>query len=210
MILPSFRLEKQLRKTGLVVLVGTDEAGSGAWAGPVFAGAVVFGPKLPTLPPLLRDSKLLSPKQREQIFDWVTKKTEGWAVGEASALEIDRLNIRQAGFLAMRRAIEGLHRQPDLVLSDGFALPETYPWPSQGIIKGDRLVASIAAASIIAKVLRDQRLRELDELHPGYGFAIHKGYGTSLHRRALERFGPSPIHRVSYRPVTECLLKITS
>lgn len=185
----------------MVVIAGTDEAGSGAWAGPVFAGAAIFPAKLPRLSPLLRDSKLLSPLQREQAFTWITSHVETWAVGEASAQEIDALNIRQAGFLAMRRAIEGLGVVPELVLSDGFKLPSTHPWPSEGIVKGDRLIASISAASIIAKVLRDARLRELDEQFPGYGLAVHKGYGTLFHRTALLRLGPSPIHRVSYRPI---------
>lgn len=201
MLLPSFAHEKRLRKNGLLVIAGTDEAGSGAWAGPVFAGAAIFPTKLPRLSPLLRDSKLLSPTQREQALAWITSHVEAWAVGEASAQEIDALNIRQAGFLAMRRAIEGLGIVPELVLSDGFKLPASHPWPSQGIVKGDRLIASISAASIIAKVLRDARLRELDEQFPGYGLAVHKGYGTLFHRAALQRLGPSPIHRVSYRPI---------
>lgn len=205
MLPPSFTLEKQLRKTGLLVIAGTDEAGSGAWAGPVFAGAAIFPTKLPRLSPLLRDSKLLSPAQREEAFVWVTAHVEAWAVGEASSTEIDAHNIRQAGFLAMRRAIEGLGLTPQTVLSDGFKLPENYPWPSQGIIKGDRLVASISAASIIAKVLRDRRMRDLDEMHPGYGLSVHKGYGTLFHRNALQKLGPSPIHRVSYRPVRQLL-----
>ncbi len=205
MISPTFRLEKQLRKTGIILAAGTDEAGSGAWAGPVFAGAALFGEPFPKVPSLLRDSKLLSPAQREEAYQWVTNRAAAWAVGEASAAEIDALNIRQAGFLAMRRALEGLHSPLDLVLSDGFALPKDHPWPSRGLIKGDRLIASISAASIIAKVLRDHRMAELDLLHPGYGFALHKGYGTLFHRAALEKLGPSPEHRVSYSPIKRLL-----
>ena len=205
MISPTFRLEKQLRKTGLLLIAGTDEAGSGAWAGPVFAGAAVFGTRFPQVPDILRDSKLLSPAQREKAFLWVTTHAQAWAVGEASAAEIDMLNIRQAGFLAMRRALEGLGCTPDHVLSDGFGLPASHPWPSQGIVKGDRLVASISAASIIAKVLRDRRLAELDLLHPGYQFAVHKGYGTPAHQAALATLGPSAVHRVSYAPIQKFL-----
>ena len=123
MLLPSFAHERRLRKSGVIVIAGTDEAGSGAWAGPVFAGAAIFPTKLPRLSPLLRDSKLLSPTQREQALAWITSHVEAWAVGQASAQEIDALNIRQAGFLAMRRAIEGLGIVPELVLSDGFKLP---------------------------------------------------------------------------------------
>lgn len=201
MISPTFRLEKQLRKTGLILIAGTDEAGSGAWAGPVFAGAVIFGARFPRIPDVLRDSKLLSPAQRETAFLWVTDQAETWAVGQASAAEIDALNIRQAGFLAMRRALEGLRVAPEFVLCDGFGLPATYPWPNQGIVKGDRLIASISAASIIAKVLRDRHVRELDLLYPGYSFALHKGYGTHAHQEALAKLGPSPIHRVSYAPI---------
>lgn len=203
MILPTFALEKRLRKQGELLIAGTDEAGSGAWAGPVFAGAALFTDPFPRLPSFLRDSKLLSPLQREKTFEWVIEHAETWAVGEASAEEIDQVNIRQAGFLAMRRAIEGLNLHPTLILSDGFALPKDSPWPSQGIIKGDRLVATISAASIIAKVLRDRRLTELDELFPGYGLAKHKGYGTLFHRKALEKLGPSPLHRVSYDPISK-------
>ena len=200
---PTFTLEKRLRQGGILLIAGTDEAGSGAWAGPVFAGAVVFGERLPRIPALLRDSKLLSPTQRENTLLWVQDQALSWAVGEASAAEIDRLNIRQAGFLAMRRALEGLKVTPELVLSDGFALPNDHPWPSQGIIKGDRLIATISAASIIAKVLRDQRMREFDLEHPGYQFSVHKGYGTKLHQAALASLGPSPIHRVSYAPIRD-------
>lgn len=199
MQLPTFRLERQLQKTGVRTIVGTDEAGSGAWAGPVFAGAAFFE-KLPRVPPLLRDSKLLSPRQREAAFTWVTEHAL-WAVGEASAEEIDRLNIRQAGYLAMERAIENLQKAPDIVLCDGFPLPKTAAWPSKGIVKGDRLIATISAASIIAKVLRDRHMRVLDEIYPGYGFATHKGYGTAAHRATLAKLGPIAIHRVSYDPI---------
>ncbi len=205
MISPTFAVEKRLRKTGALFIAGTDEAGSGAWAGPVFAGAAIFPEKLPHVPPVLRDSKLLSPQQREQAFIWVTEHSSHWAVGQASAAEIDQLNIRQAGFLAMRRAIEALGVTPNLVLCDGFPLPTSHPWPSQGIVKGDRLIASIAAASIIAKVSRDHHLQELDSMYPGYGLAIHKGYGTLVHRQALKKLGPSPIHRVSYQPIKQSL-----
>ncbi|MBP9762372.1 ribonuclease HII [Patescibacteria group bacterium] len=205
MLKPTFKLEKQLRASGTFLIAGTDEAGSGAWAGPVFAGAVSFGQKLPRIPNLLRDSKLLSSLQREKIFLWVQEHVESWAAGQASALEIDTLNIRQAGLLAMRRAIEGLKESPQIVLSDGFPLPKDAPWPSRGIIRGDRLIASISAASIVAKVSRDHFMQRLDQEYPGYGLAVHKGYGTRSHQTALQRLGPSPIHRISYAPIAALL-----
>ena len=205
MIHPTFQCEQRLRRSGVHIIAGTDEAGSGAWAGPVFAGAVIFGSKLPRIPNLLRDSKLLSPTQREQTYLWVTARAETWAVGQASVEEITALNIRRAGFLAMRRAIEGLSQIPTIVLSDGFPLPGDCPWPSQGIIHGDRLIASISAASIIAKVSRDRLMQTLDVDYPDYGFGQHKGYGTLIHQKALERLGPCPLHRVSYAPIAKFL-----
>ncbi len=208
MYFPSFKIEREFRKTGLTCVVGTDEAGSGAWAGPVFAGAVWFGTNFPRLSPLIRDSKLLSPTQREEAFLWIKDRAKAWAIGQASVDEITSLNIRQAGLLAMQRAIKGLGLIPDLVLSDGFPLSANAPWKSQGIVKGDRLVASIAAASIVAKVSRDHHMQELDEAFPGYGFAIHKGYGTFIHAKALQSLGPSRVHRVSYAPIAK-LLAIT-
>jgi ribonuclease HII len=207
MLKPTFKLEKQLRASGTFLIAGTDEAGSGAWAGPVFAGAVSFGKNLPRIPALLRDSKLLSPLQREKIFLWVREHVESWAVGQASPNEIDELNIRNAGLLAMRRAIAGLKESPEMVLSDGFPLPKDAPWPSRGIIRGDRLIASISAASIIAKVSRDHFMRRLDQEYPGYDLSVHKGYGTRAHQIALQKLGPSPIHRLSYAPVAALLVE---
>lgn len=209
LILPTFRLEQAAQKEGFSCVVGTDEAGSGAWAGPVFAGAALFTPYPTHLPEILRDSKLLSARQRDEAYDWVIDHATSWAVGQASVEEIERLNIRQAGLLAMRRAIEQISPTPNLVLSDGFPLPDEAPWPSRGIIKGDRLSVSIAAASILAKVSRDRFLEELDVAHPGYGFAKHKGYGTKLHQATLQVLGPSPVHRVNYAPI-RLLLKNSS
>lgn len=206
MYFPTFKLERTFQKNGLTCVVGTDEAGSGAWAGPVFAGAVWFGAKFPRLSPLIRDSKLLSPAQREEAFLWIKSRAAGWAVAHATIDEITRLNIRQAGLLAMRRAVEALSLNPDLVLSDGFPLSTSAPWKSQGIVKGDRLVASIAAASIVAKVSRDHHMQDLDQRFPGYGFAVHKGYGTLIHAKALQALGPSEAHRVSYAPIARLLV----
>lgn len=206
-LLPTFRLERSSQKAGYSCVAGTDEAGSGAWAGPVFAGAVIFEPYPRKIPQIIRDSKLLSPQQRDLAYDWIVEQTKTWCIGQASAEEIDRLNIRQAGLLAMHRAIEGLSETPDLVLSDGFPLSKQSPWPSHGIVKGDRLSVSIAAASILAKVSRDRFLTELDLTYPGYEFAQHKGYGTKLHQTALKKLGPCAVHRVSYAPIRLLLTK---
>ena len=204
MFTPTWRLERREYKAGATLIAGTDEAGSGAWAGPVVAGAVIFTPmgsRFSRPPAYIRDSKTLSPAQREAAYDWIIKHATHWAVGAASLEEIDQLNIRRAGLLAMRRALESLSTPPSIVLSDGFPLTQDAPWPSRGVIKGDRISYSIAAASILAKVTRDRLLRQLDELYPMYGFADHKGYGTAAHQHALATHGVSPVHRASYAPI---------
>jgi ribonuclease HII len=195
---PTFKLERQFMAQGFQILAGVDEAGCGCWAGPVYAAAVIL--PLDSRIGLIRDSKRLSLEQRQRVIIDIKSKAVAWAVGTASHQEVDILNIRQAAFLAMRRALEKLSIQPQAVLSDGFTIPGL-SIPCQRVIGGDRLVKSIAAASIIAKVERDLEMERLDHEHPGYGFRDHKGYGTKQHQIALKKLGASPIHRMSYKPL---------
>lgn len=195
MITPTFQFERELQKLGHQAIVGVDEAGCGALAGPVVAGAVIL--PLNSRLSLIRDSKLLSPRQREGLFDLIVERSTAWAAGSASVEEITCLGLRPATYLAMRRALEQIP-QIDFVLVDAWTLPNL-PHPQRGIIKGDRLVKSIAAASIIAKVTRDRFMKTLAEDYPVYGFEIHKGYGTSFHRQAIIEHGPCPHHRLTYK-----------
>lgn len=196
------RSERQLRAEGFCWIAGVDEAGRGPLAGSVTAAAVILPPDLPVLPGVF-DSKQLTGNDRDKLFDELYALPGiGISVASASAEEIDKLNILNATHLAMRRAVAGL-KQVDFVLVDG--LPVKFEYPSSNIIKGDARCASIAAASIIAKVTRDREMAVLDELYPEYGFAKHKGYGTAEHLEALKKYGPSPVHRKSFRPVYELL-----
>ncbi len=192
---PNFQYERELFSQGYRMIVGVDEAGCGALAGPVCAGAVVL--PISSRIGLLRDSKLLSPSQRETLFGLVTARAVAWAVGMASVEEISRLNIRAATFLAMQRAIS---RIPDAqaLLVDAWTIPGI-SLPQKGIVHGDRLIKSIAAASIVAKVTRDRLMDEYHTHFPVYGFHKHKGYGTKEHRRAIEQYGPCTIHRLTYK-----------
>lgn len=196
---PTFEFEAQYWQAGILHIAGIDEVGMGALAGPVVAGAVIF--KAPVDIPLLRDSKLLSPKQRLEAGKEIRAQALSFAVGEASVEEIDAINIRQASHLAMRRAIESLSLPPDVILLDGRPAQIHDSIPTTNIIKGDRLCCSIAAASIIAKLYRDELMERLDLEFPLYGFASHKGYGAPTHLEALRTHGPSPWHRRSYAPV---------
>ena len=187
-----------LDASGLVA--GVDEAGRGPLVGPVVAAAVILDPRQPI--PGLADSKTLSPAKRERLFHEIRAKALCCSVAQASAQEIDALNILQATLLAMQRAVAGLRLPPKLVLVDGNRLP-VLPMRADAIVKGDSKVAAIAAASIVAKVHRDQLCVALDALYPAYGFAKHKGYGTAEHMAALALHGPCPEHRVSFRPVAQ-------
>ena len=180
------------------MIAGVDEAGCGCWAGPVYAAAVIL--PLNSRIGLVRDSKTLSHAQRVHVAARIREEAIAWAVGTASAEEIDALNIRRADALAMRRAVESLAVQPGFVLVDAFTIPGLAT-PSKGIVRGDQKVKSIAAASILAKVARDLYMEELDGQYPGYGFAAHKGYGTKKHQEALARLGPCAAHRKSYAPI---------
>ena len=191
--------EKALWNEGFINIAGVDEAGVGPLAGPVVAAAVIFsrGFKISGI----NDSKKISRHiEREKLENRIKNESPCWAIGRAEVEEIDRLNIYRAGLLAMRRAVEGLSVRPDYLLVDARTIPEC-PCPQRGVIHGDALSMSIAAASILAKTCRDRLMLEMDALYPGYGFASHKGYPTPEHLDALQKLGPSPIHRRSYAPV---------
>lgn len=175
----------------------------GCLAGPVIAAAVILPPEVRI--DFIRDSKTLSASQRVRIAHHIRRKAVAWAIGEASPEEIRILNLHWAAVEAMKRALAALQPPPDAVLSDAYRIPDL-PWHHEAVIKGDRKVRSIAAASIVAKVHRDALMKELDAQYPGYGFAVHKGYSTAVHKEALARLGPCPIHRPSFEPVRERLL----
>ncbi len=184
------------RADGITRLCGVDEAGRGPLAGPVFAAAVILNPDDPIEG--LDDSKKLSPKKRDALFDAIFEHAEAFCVASASVEEIEQYNILRATFLAMSRAVEGLYPAPELVLVDGNAVPTGIALPVRTVVKGDSLSASIAAASILAKVSRDRYMMELDREYPQYFFAKHKGYGTAQHYQALREHGASPVHRLSF------------
>ena len=191
-----------LRWNGVGLMAGVDEAGRGPLAGPVVAAAVI----LDELNPIkgLNDSKALTARARERLFDEIRGKALCCSIGQASVEEIDRLNILQATLLAMRRAVDGLRLKPHMVLVDGNRLPSLHV-PAQAIVKGDAKVKAISAASIIAKVHRDRLCLALHEQHPQYGFDGHKGYPTALHLAALQAHGACPQHRRSFGPVRKLL-----
>ncbi|HBP00527.1 MAG: Ribonuclease HII [Candidatus Uhrbacteria bacterium GW2011_GWF2_41_16] len=199
MDLPTFDRENQLMQEGYQVIAGVDEAGCGALAGPVVAGAAVLSQS--KLWDGIRDSKLLSPLQRERMYKYIVLEAKSWAVGQSTVEEIQKIGIRHATFLAMQRALESLPSL-DFILVDAWHLPGILT-PQQGIIHGDRSVFSIAAGSILAKVTRDRLMCDYAQEFPSYGFEIHKGYGTTLHRKNLQRFGPCPIHRLGWKGINK-------
>ena len=180
------------------LLAGVDEVGRGPLAGDVVAAAVILDPANPVAG--LADSKKLSEKKRERLFDEIREKALAFAVTRATVAEIDQLNILHASLLAMKRAVERLSVQPEFVLVDGNRKPN-WDYACDTVVKGDDRVAAIAAASILAKVTRDREMVALDKAYPGYGLAGHKGYPTKVHLEALERLGASEIHRKSFGPV---------
>jgi ribonuclease HII len=181
---------------------GVDDVGRGPLAGPVVAAAVILNPKKRISG--LYDSKLLSEKQREQLFPEIQERAIAWAIGRAEVEEIDRLNIFHAGLLAMQRAVLALNIQPNHVVVDGTHCP-VLPCSSEAIVKGDQKIAAIAAASILAKVIRDREMCVWHQQYPDYGFADHKGYATKDHRAALKKQGPCPLHRRSFSGTEEIL-----
>ena len=193
--MPDYEYEARAAENGFAAVCGVDEAGRGPLAGPVCAAAVILPQGL--VIEGLNDSKKLSEKKREMLYDKVTQNALAWSVAFASEAEIDEINILQATFLAMKRAVEGLDIKADYALIDGNRMP---PLGIDGetVVKGDSLSMSIAAASIIAKVTRDRLMLEIDKEYPQYLFSQHKGYGTVLHYEMLEKHGISPVHRRSF------------
>lgn len=179
-----------------MLIAGVDEVGRGPLAGAVVTAAVILREPIEGL----ADSKKLTAKNRKKLSIIIQEQAIAYAYGRAEVEEIDRLNIHHATLLAMKRAVEALPIMPTKVMIDGLFIPQL-SIPCQAVVQGDSLVPAISAASILAKVLRDEEMAELDSLYPGYGFADHKGYGTKAHREALIRLGPTPIHRRSYAPV---------
>ena len=188
-------LEKELREQGFAAVCGVDEAGRGPLCGPVVAAACILPPDY--VPEGLNDSKKLTPKKRDKLFDEIREHALAYCIAEASVEEIDALNILEADLLAMRRAIDGLAIKADFALIDG-NIARDFQIPAKAVIGGDAISPSIAAASILAKVTRDRGCEELDRLYPQYGIAKHKGYGTKAHMEALRTYGPSPIHRKQF------------
>lgn len=190
-----WEIENRFFAEGYGVICGVDEAGRGPLAGPVCAAAVILPPNVEIAG--LTDSKKLSDKRRRELFPIICEQAVAYGIGFASHEEIDQINILQATFLAMRRALEQLPTKPDLALIDGNRETD-FGITVRTVVKGDSLSASIAAASILAKVSRDDVMLEMAEKYPGYGFEVHKGYGTKAHYEALTRLGACPIHRMSF------------
>ena len=190
-----WEIENSLYAQGYTAVCGVDEAGRGPLAGPVCAGAVILPKDLEI--PGLNDSKKLTDKKRRELYPIIKEQAIAWGIGFASHEEIDELNILQATYLAMSRAIQALEGKADFALIDGNRAKD-FGIPLQTVVKGDSLSASIAAASVLAKVARDDIMLEMAKEYPEYGFEVHKGYGTKQHYEALRRFGHCPIHRMSF------------
>ncbi|MDL0430263.1 ribonuclease HII [Marinobacter sp. TBZ242] len=195
--LPPFECRYQGR-----LLAGVDEVGRGPLVGAVVTAAVILDPEKPI--PGLADSKALTEKRREALYEQIIERASAWSLGRCEAHEIDSLNIFRATMVAMERAVAGLHIQPEYILVDGNRCPD-WRWPSEPVIKGDSRVEAISAASILAKVTRDREMEALHETYPDYGFASHKGYPTPVHLEALGRLGATTEHRRSFRPVQEAI-----
>jgi ribonuclease HII len=203
-IVCGWTLEKAARKRGALRIAGLDEVGRGPLFGPVVAAAVIL-PRGCILDGLT-DSKKLSEKKRNEFDVEIRANAIAWAIAQVDAETIDRINIRQASLLAMRKAVDKLALTPDFLLIDGRDMIN-WDGPQQAIIKGDATSLSIAAASVLAKVYRDRLIVELDREYPGYGLAQNKGYPSPQHKEALRRLGPTPLHRKSFRPVTQARLQ---
>lgn len=191
----TYEYENLYKERGFSVVCGVDEAGRGPLAGPVFASAVILPDGLEDIG--LNDSKKLTEKRRDALFDVIKEKAIAWSVASADEKEIDSLNILNATFLAMKRAVDGLSVSPDIALIDGNRRPCT-GIAEETIVKGDAKSISIAAASVLAKVSRDRYMLELDKKYPEYQFAKHKGYPTALHYEMIKKYGISPVHRLSF------------
>lgn len=200
---PGHGAERAARMEGYRVIAGIDEAGRGPLAGPVVAAAVILPAECRL--PGLADSKSLDARERQSVYRAVLEKALGVAVGRGEVSEIERLNILRATHLAMYRAAATLYPRPDFLLVDGYPVPGL-PFPHRAMVGGDALSVSIAAASVVAKVVRDRLMDELDRIYPRYGFSRHKGYATPEHLAALHRYGPCPAHRLTFRFVRQVAL----
>lgn len=201
---PDFSIETDFLASGAQFICGVDEAGRGPLAGPVTAAAVILDPD--NVPEGLQDSKKLTEKRREDLYDLILQNATV-SIAHVSAKTIDRINIRAASLLAMTRAVRALETGASHALIDGNALPDNLPCPATALVKGDARSVSIAAASIIAKVTRDRLMVRADSLFPGFGLAGHKGYPTKSHMQAVMDQGPSPLHRMTFAPVRAALRK---
>tara|TARA_B100000902_G_C27049577_1_gene783448 strand:+ start:130 stop:741 length:612 start_codon:yes stop_codon:yes gene_type:complete len=199
---PNFKIEENLIMNGYSIIAGVDEVGRGPLAGPVTAAAVILDPL--NIPDNLNDSKVLNAKKRDKLFEEL-KFSSIYAIAHVSPKEIDKLNILQASLLAMVSAVSNLKVKPDHILIDGNKVPEKLVGRATAVIKGDSKVLSIAAASIIAKVTRDKLMHDLDSEFPGYGWAKNAGYPTKCHMNAIVKFGVTPHHRRSFRPIHNIL-----
>tara|TARA_X000000368_G_scaffold125106_1_gene98184 strand:- start:848 stop:1486 length:639 start_codon:yes stop_codon:yes gene_type:complete len=199
---PNFKIEQDLISNGCSTIAGVDEVGRGPLAGPVTAAAVILDPL--NIPENLNDSKVLSSKKREKLFDEL-KSSSIFAIAHVSPKEIDKLNILQASLLAMVNAVSNLKVTPNHILIDGNKVPERLVGQATAVVKGDSKVLSIAAASIIAKVTRDKLMRDLDSEFPVYGWAKNAGYPTKCHMNAIVKYGVTPYHRRSFRPIYNIL-----
>lgn len=209
MIIPDFSREADLQKKGYLNIAGVDEAGRGPWAGPVVAGAVIFENDEKLIAELIaagiRDSKKISEKKREKLYDFIIQNSRAWGVGIVSEKIIDEINILNATKLAMKLALEKMSVKPDFLLIDGNGILQDFPARQMAVPRADQTILSVSAASILAKVTRDRILIQFEEKYPGYGFSKHKGYGTQMHMDALINLGPCEIHRRSFAPIKKLL-----
>ena len=198
MYYPNLRQEKKLQRKGFKYIAGLDEVGKGAWAGPIVAGAVILNPQAKIKG--IKDSKLLRKPDRKKLFTEIVETALAWSTAAVSQAKIDKIGIQQANILAMQQALGKLSVQPNYLLVDALTINYNN-LPCQGIIKGDYRIKSIAAASIVAKVVRDEIMDKLDEEYPAYGFKHHKGYGTSHHLEMLNKHGVCSLHRKTWEPM---------
>ncbi len=198
---PNLKQEKNLWQLGYKLIAGVDESGCGPWAGPLVAAAVILNPEKRIKE--IRDCKLLTEKVRNRLYKKIIKEAIDVNFALIKSDEIDKIGVRKASIKAMKNALEKLKIKPDFVLSDAFSIE--IDLPQKAIIKGDQICLSISAASIIAKVKRDELMEGLHKKYPRYGFDRHKGYGTRLHQEMLKKYGPSKIHRKSYKPIKDIL-----
>lgn len=200
-IVPNLKYEIELWQKGFKFIAGVDESGCGPWAGPLVAAAVILNPNKRIKK--IKDCKLLNSKLREELYEKISREAFDFSFTLIEPAEIDKLGVRIASTKAMKNSLEKLKIKPDFVLSDAFSIE--IDLPQKAIIKGDQVCLSISAASIIAKVKRDRLMEDLHKKYPRYGFDRHKGYGTKLHQEMLKKYGPSNIHRKSYKPIKDIL-----